>query len=238
MTKRRGNYSLSISIVVLLLVLGLYGFLQSPFFTVESIQANGSSYTVETLAELAGIEKGTSLFRLDIDMVMRRLEQEPIISRAIVRRHLPDTVYIEVEERTPIAMVPYGSGFWGVAVDGTVLGRVDVSGISLPIISGVDSQNLVVGSTNVSELVMASTIVDGLPKAVRNSISEVNVKNRDGLRLISRNLVEFQLGGPGSLAEKLEVVSAFLPRLDSVPSPAYTVVDVSNPKRPVVRKLR
>jgi len=87
-------------------------------------------------------------------------------------------------------------------------------------------------------LVMASTIVDGLPKVVRNSISEVNVKNRDGLKLISRNLVEFQLGGPGSLAEKLEVVSAFLPRLESVPSPAYTVVDVSNPKRPVVRKLR
>jgi cell division protein FtsQ len=224
--------------VVLLLVLGLYGFLHSPFFTVESIQANGSSYAVETLAELAGIEKGTSLFRLDVDMAMRRLEQEPIISRAIVRRHLPDTVYIEVQERTPIAMVPSGSGFWGVAVDGTVLGRIDVGGISLPIISGVDSQTLVVGSSNVSELVMASSIIEGLPRAVRNSISEVNVRNRDGLKVISRNLVEFQLGGPGNLAQKLEVVAAFLPRLESVPLPAYTVIDVSNPKRPVVRKLR
>ena len=237
MPKGRTSYSLGISMAVLLLVLGLYGFLHSPFFTVQIIQAHGSSYTVEKLADIAVIEKGTSLLKLDVDMAVRRLELEPIISRAIIRRHLPDTVYIEVEERRPIAMVPSGSGFWGVALDGTVLGRVDEGGVSLPIITGIDNEHLMVGSSNVSELVMASSIVGGLPAVVRDSVSEVNVRDRDGLKVISRNLVEFHLGGPGRLTEKLEVVAAFLPRLESVPSPAYTVVDVSNPKRPVVRKL-
>lgn len=238
MPRRRAHYPLATSMAVLLLVLGLYGFFHSPFFTVQSIEANGSSYTAEKLAEIAGIQKGTSLLEVDVEMAVRRLELEPIVSRAIVRRHLPDTIYIEVEERTPIAMVPSGSGFWGVAADGTVLGKMDAGGISLPIITGVSSDYLVMGSKSVSELVMASGIVDGLPKPVRDSVSEVNVRDRDGLKLISRNLVEFHLGGPGQLSEKLEVVATFLPRLDSVPSPAYTVVDVSNPKRPVVRKLR
>lgn len=238
MPKGRGGYSFGMSMVVLLLVIGLVGFFHSPFFTVQSIQVSGSSYTVEKIAELAGIRMGTSLLKLDVEMAMRLLEQEPIILRAIVRRHLPDTVFVEVEEYTPIAMVAAGTGFWGVAADGTLLGRIDLGGISLPVITGVNSESLTVGSKNVSELVMAAHIISGLPQVARDRISEVNVRDRDGLRMISRNLVDFYLGDLSHLAEKLDAVVAFLANLESMQLPAYTVVDVSNPKRPVVRKLR
>ncbi|NLJ86652.1 MAG: FtsQ-type POTRA domain-containing protein, partial [Firmicutes bacterium] len=218
------------------LVIGLYGFFHSPLFTVQDIQAQGSSYPVEKLASIAGIEMGTSLLRVDVDHAMRRLEEEPIVSRAIVRRHLPDTVYIDVEEHVPVGIVPLGSEFWGVAVDGTVLGRIDMNGISLPIITGADPASLVVGRKNLAELILATSIIDALPAGVIDSVSEVNVSKRDGLRLISRELVEFHLGDPGRMTEKLQVVAAFLPRLHSLGSSAYVIVDVSSPERPVVRK--
>jgi cell division protein FtsQ len=238
MPKGRSGYSFGISIVVLLLVVGIVGFFHAPFFTVQNIHVSDSSYSVEKLVDIAGIKKGTSLFKLDVEMATRRLEEEPIISRAIVRRHLPDTVFIEIEEYTPVAMVSAGTGFWGVAADGTIIGRIDLDGVSLPVITGVDSKSLAVGSKNVSELVMAASIINGLPQAARDHISEVNVRNRDGLKLISRNLVEFYLGGLAHLPEKLDAVVAFLANLQSTKLPAYTVVDVSNPKRPVVRNLR
>jgi cell division protein FtsQ len=238
MPKVRGGYSFGLSLVVLLLVIGLVGFFHSPFFTVQSIQVSGSSYTMEKIADLAGIKVGTSLLKLDVEMAMRLLEQEPIISRAIVRRHLPDTILIEVEEYTPVAMVSVETGFWGVAVDGTLLGRIDLGGISLPVITGVNSEFLTVGSKNVSELMMAANIINGLPQMARDRISEVNVRDRDGLRVISRNLVEFYLGDLSHLAEKLDAVVAFLANLESGQLPPYTVVDLVNPKRPVVRKLQ
>ena len=237
MPKESSSYSLTVSIIILLLVIGLYGFFHSPFFVVQSIRASGSSYTVEKLANVAGIEEGTSLLRLNVDLASQRLEEEPIISRAIVRRHLPGTVYIEVEERTPRGMVPAGSEFWGVAADGTVLGRVDIAGVNLPVITGADASLLAIGRKNLGELVIATSILGGLPAGIRDQISEVNVEERDGLRLVSRDLVEFYLGGPGQILEKLQVVAAFLPRLGSTPSPAHMLVDVSNPNRPVVRKL-
>ncbi|NMB24321.1 MAG: FtsQ-type POTRA domain-containing protein [Firmicutes bacterium] len=236
MSREPSLYSLSISFMVLMLVIGMYGFFHSPFFSVESIQASGSSYTVEKLARVAGIEEGTSLLRLNVELAAKRLEEEPIIYRAIVRRHLPNLVFIEIEERTPVAMVPHGSEFWGVAVDGTVLGRVDIAGVSLPIITGVDASLLAIGRRNLSELVIATTMLEGLTPAIRDQISEVNVRERDGLRLVSRDLIEFYLGGPGQMGEKLQVVAAFLPRLGSTAAPSNMLVDVSNPNRPVVRK--
>ncbi len=237
MPRERDSYSLWFSTAVLLLVIGLYGFLHSPFFRVQYIQVNGSSYSPEQLAQIAGIEKGTSLLGLDTELAARRLEQEPIISRAIVYRYLPDTVYIQVEERTPIAMVPYESGFFGVAADGTVLGRLGDNAFNLPIITGADKNSILVGNKNISELVIAARILSGLPRGVRELISEVNVADRDCLKVISRSLVECHLGGPGSIQDKLDVVATLLPRLDSISSKTYTIVDVSNPKRPVVRKL-
>ncbi|HHV93356.1 MAG TPA: FtsQ-type POTRA domain-containing protein [Firmicutes bacterium] len=237
MPREREGYSLWFSTAILLLVVGLYGFLHSPFFKVQYIQVNGSSYTPEQLAEIAGIEKGTSLLGLDVDLAVKRLEQEPIISRAVIYRYLPDTVYIQVEERSPIAMVPSELGFCGVAADGTVLGRVEGAAVNLPVITGVDKNSILVGKKNVSELVIAAGILRELPRAVRDLVSEVNVVDRDCLKIISGSLVEYHLGGPGNLKEKLDVVATLLPRLDSVSSQAYTIVDVSNPKRPVVRKL-
>lgn len=237
MPREREGYSLWFSTAILLLVVGLYGFLHSPFFKVQYIQVNGSSYTPEQLAEIAGIEKGTSLLGLDVDLAVKRLEQEPIISRAVIYRYLPDTVYIQVEERSPIAMVPSELGFCGVAADGTVLGRVEGAAANLPVITGVDKNSILVGKKNVSELVIAAGILRELPRAVRDLVSEVNVVDRDCLKIISGSLVEYHLGGPGNLKEKLDVVATLLPRLDSVSSQAYTIVDVSNPKRPVVRKL-
>ena len=237
MPRERDSYSLWFSMAVLLLVVGLYGFLHSPFFRVQYIQVNGSSYSPEQLAAIAGIEKGTSLLGLDVDLAAKRLEQEPIISRAIVYRYLPDTVYIQVEERTPIAMVPSESGFFGVAADGTVLGRLGGGAVNLPIITGANKNSILAGNKSVSELVIAARILSGLPRGVRDLVSEVNVLDRDCLKVISRSLVECHLGGPGNLQEKLDVVATLLPRLDSISPQAYTIVDVSNPKRPVVRKL-
>ncbi len=73
MPRERDSYSLWFSMAVLLLVIGLYGFLHSPFFRVQYIQVNGSSYSPEQLAQIAGIEKGTSLLGLDTELAARRL---------------------------------------------------------------------------------------------------------------------------------------------------------------------
>ena len=236
MPKNLRSYSTTISVFALMLVIGAYALLHSPFFLVQNIHASGSSYTTTQLAKIAGIEIGTSLLKLNVELAESYLEEEPIIYRAIVRRHLPGTVVIEVEERTPIAAVPNGLEFWGVAADGTVLGPLNMAGISLPIITGADPKELVIGRKNLSELVMGASILQGLAQGMRDQISEVNVEIRDGLRLICRNLVQFYLGGPGQMQEKLQIVAAFLPKLGQAAPQSGAFVDVSNPNRPVVRK--
>ena len=96
MPKERDRYSMWFSMAVLLLVVGVYSFLHSPFFRVQYIQVNGSSYSPEQLAAIAGIEKGTSPLGLDVDLAAKRLRAGTHYLRAIVYRYLPDTVYIQV----------------------------------------------------------------------------------------------------------------------------------------------
>lgn len=230
------SHRTAVSLVIIFLVIGVYAFFHSPVFTVKRIKVSGSTYSASRLAEIAGIERGTNLLRLDVAAAARRLEKEPIILRAVIRRHLPDTVYIRINERTPIGMIPVGSGFWGVSADGVVLGSIDVAAVSLPIITGVDTQNLQVGEAHLAGLILGSRILSGLPSSLRDDISEVNVADHNCLRLITRNLVEFRLGEPVKLADKLQVVATFLPRLEQMAAASGTVVDVSTPTRPVVRQ--
>jgi len=55
------------------------------------------------LREYAEVAEGMNLFTLDPDEVRRRLLRAPIIREARVRRELPDTLRLTVEERTPLA---------------------------------------------------------------------------------------------------------------------------------------
>ncbi len=59
----------------------------------------------DRIAERAGIAPGRNILFADVTRTMRLLEEDPWIYRAVVKRILPDTIEIQVEERQAAAQL-------------------------------------------------------------------------------------------------------------------------------------
>ena len=83
---------------------------------------------------------GENIVKADLEAARRRLLGSPWIEEATLRRQLPSTIEIHVEERQPVALARLArGGLQLVAADGMVLGPVGAAqaGFDLPIVEGL-----------------------------------------------------------------------------------------------------
>jgi cell division protein FtsQ len=74
-------------------------------FTVENLMIEGRVYTDrDDLKRRIGVERGDPTFAADLDDVEADLETISWVRDAIVERRLPGTLYIRLQERTPLAL--------------------------------------------------------------------------------------------------------------------------------------
>lgn len=66
---------------------------------------DGRHYTSRNELKLAlGVEKDESIFVYDIVKMQERISKLPWVKTAIVERRLPDTIYVKLQERQPVAI--------------------------------------------------------------------------------------------------------------------------------------
>lgn len=128
-------------------ILGGLGFaawkavLQSPYFTVRTIQVEGSAHlTRDAVIGRAGLAQRTNMFRFDPQLAAASIEGHPWVAHAEVSTALPSTVNIQFEERRPEGVVVLGGLY---LVDGTGEPFVKPSpaeAAGLPLITGLDRE--------------------------------------------------------------------------------------------------
>ncbi len=74
-------------------------------FKVANVLVEGRKYSdADTIKSLVGVEYGAPLFSLDPAAAQENIEKIQWVKRAEVGRRLPDTVYIKIEEHTPMVL--------------------------------------------------------------------------------------------------------------------------------------
>lgn len=74
-------------------------------FSVQNIMVDGRNHTdVATLRAMLNVEKGDPIFALRPAQAKEMIEKLSWVKSARVERRLPDTIYINLEERTPLAL--------------------------------------------------------------------------------------------------------------------------------------
>ena len=122
----------------------LFHFVVSPRLVLKRITLQGDPVLTEAqVADAAGVGYGASLVGLDADRLRVRLESNPAVRRAAVRRQLPDTLVVDMEARRALVMALVATP------EGTIPVLIDEEGLifaagptaaahDVPVISGLD----------------------------------------------------------------------------------------------------
>ena len=122
--RRRRRWSGVVVLVLTAAILGAWAVAASPLFHVRDILVRGNRHlSTSEVVRLAGVGRDDSLLTVQSGRVRKGLARSPWIRTVEVRRELPWTLVVTVEERRPVAWVRHPGGIAVVAGDGTVLAR-------------------------------------------------------------------------------------------------------------------
>jgi len=121
------------------------------------------------ILEALGIERGMPMLAFDPHEAQARLEQIPWIASATVERHLPDTIFVQVVERAPMALWQHAQKLHLVDAEGTVLTDRNLERwADLPLLVGADAPArgrellaLLASEPSIAERVEAAVLVGG-----------------------------------------------------------------------------
>lgn len=171
----------------------------APGFAVAAVEVRGTSLVApERILEVAGIEPGTRLWRLNARGVAARLETIPEVRRAEVIRELPNRVTIAIEERRPFTLVHAGRLHW-LDEEGRALGEQrEAVAPPVPVVSGLTEEEVLSARTEPAPRTRAAlALIRALLRSgsgLATEISEINMSRSEGPVLYTVGGVEVRLG--------------------------------------------
>ena len=225
-----------------LVVVGLSLLLQllvaSDLFRIDQVNiVGGSQLRQEQILALSDIQTGVSTFTLDLELIGRKIAENPWVRSARVERIFPRQVNIVVEERVVAAIINLGYLYY-LDQDGEVfkvLGRDD--SLSFPVVTGFERSDLLDHPQLGREQLTKVGLIENLKQREKFNlaqVSEIHQEKNGGLTLFTLiGGVKVKLG-EGQLSEKLNrlerIYARLKPRLEML-----DYIDLNVDKRIIVR---
>ena len=151
-----------------LLVRGYDFITTDKYFNVKNTRIIGNNFVSDNeLISLMELPEGTNIFKTGIFKLQERMSSHPWIKGVLIKRELPNSLLITVEERMPIAVAVYKGRNYLIDSEGVVLGRREtfLGSRYFPIIRGVDFKGVRFGEEQPPEaLVEALRLLDAIKK--------------------------------------------------------------------------
>jgi cell division protein FtsQ len=200
--------------VLMLLVLLIAGFLflNSSFFTVTSIVAQGNKYmSSDEIYAVASLPQHSNIFRLNVGDVKERLSRDLRVAQVSVSRQFPNTIVINITERKPLAYIASSYGFVELDKQGVVLAAYkNIKKIRVPMITGVRLDAAYVSDQiNNQAVLYVLSYLANLDEETLDQLSEINVA--DGkLNAYTNNSIQIRIGAVDKLMEKAKLTQDML----------------------------
>jgi len=167
-------------------------------FAVQHLEITGAQHT--TRAELELVRQryiGANLFNLDIARIRRDLSSLQWVSRVEIEKKLPDTLRIQIAERTPVALAEEGGKITYVDDRGAAFAELSPSAgdADLPLITGA-------GGDDLSHCVAILTQLRTHDSDLYSRISEIRPLPARGFALFDRELHAFVYANEEDLSSR------------------------------------
>jgi len=209
-----------------------------PYFEIKEISVRGlKELTEKEVLASAEIKPAQNLLAINTDAVIHRVAANQWVKNVYVGRELPNKLVLEVQERSPLALVKQGSDFYLMDGEGYVfkkLGKGDE--VDLPILTGFNVQDKTKSPLFLSMLNLLKTISGSSQYAYLGTISEIHIDDVFGLSLISNTGLYLKLG-TADFEKKLKQLKLVLADLENRGlKKGYLCIDLSDESKVTVER--
>jgi cell division septal protein FtsQ len=119
---------------------------ENSYFSVREIQVHGGEKVGgNEIAAVAGLRQGMNIWKVDAAAIEMKIAKHPWVRRVVVRRDFPRRIVIDVEERTPKAIVAARQLYY-IDADGVIFKQVDPGeSVKFPMLTGISAETLIIG---------------------------------------------------------------------------------------------
>lgn len=189
-------------------------------FAIRSVTIEGHrNLTYDELLALSGVRTGENMFMLDPRLVASRLESNPFVDVLSVERVFPDTVAIEIFERSPRAAIEVIEGYAVIGEENIVLSvSAALPAGHCPVVKGLTLNRYDPGSALGSFERERIKIMDQLLHAVYDTgavrwISEMDLIDPQNIVILSEEGILILVGELKSLDEKFKLLDQIMPSI-------------------------
>ena len=193
-----------ISIIVIIIVLAAYAFLNSSYFTLDELEWVGLKYlSPGDLIDAAELPSG-NVFRIDKQALQALISAHVWVKTAYVNWSWPNHLTVHVSERQPVAVIVSRDSFLLLDSEGVLLPPPrGFSYGSLPLVTNVDLEAS-------EQLISAARLLSRLPASLYDNVSEWNSGEQT---LITRSGTQILFGSLRELDRKVAALEALLEKL-------------------------
>lgn len=208
------NTILYIAALICLLVISLFMFGQSDFFSVKNITIEGlKNISKEEIEKLVGTVKGENIFLLDIKTLIRKMELHPFVEKVSLKRELPGNLRIKIKERIPAALILNQQEVVEVDYQGIIL-RFHESWpkTDSPVVTGIEIPETVGPGQKIESprLDIVLHLLGQAPQELLPVIGEVHLNSAEQVFLYLTSGIEVRLGHNEDYAGKLALLNELI----------------------------
>ena len=205
---------LMIGIAVVTTVCGSIGLYFSPVLRIQDVEVVGA--TNVSREEIIGLARlgDQSMLRLDLASAERRVESIPIVQDARLERRWPQTIRIQITERSPWALWEIGDARYVIDTEGVVLpGSAPVE--NAPVIRDITGVSRLAPGDQVDRdtVIAAQALLERVPERLAIEVTVLEYTPQQGLAVLTTAGYRVVVGDSQNLDYKLAVWQAIEGRL-------------------------
>lgn len=208
--KKMNTSFLYVAVLTILLSLGLALFLRSSVFAVQQVMVKGLKLIPESeILKLANGVQGQNVFLFDHEALSHKISLHPLVQSVQFQRKLPQTLIIQVTERTPVALIVVSNGVLEVDAQGVFLRRLESwPKADHPVITGINLADTVGPGQNLGNpsLTAALRLMGQASPELLAQIGELHVNPVQQMTLYLNSGVEVRLGQANDWKDKLNAL--------------------------------
>ena len=222
--------------LILLLIGGGIGFLLSSFFNIKKIEIVGNNkLTRDEVISLSQIEIEENTFKLSKNKIEKNIKQNAYVESVKIKRNLPSTILIEIEERVPTYMITFANAYAYINNQGYFV-EISKEKLELPIITGyaTKEEDIQLGERLCTEDLQKLDDILQIMKAaesneIANIVTKINISDKQDYVLeLKSEKKTVHVGDTSNLSTKMLYIKEIIEQNKKIEGEILVNTDLNN----------